>query len=104
MKEILIELNIRLPDIIAGIAGGVVNAVVFKRTAPWAFVGSVVVGAFTANYFGETVSAYIGMRSGAAAFLVGMAGMVICQSIVAAVPAVISKWTAQQNSGKPDGI
>jgi len=88
MKDMLTELGIRLPDLIAGIGGGVVNAVVFKRTHPFGFIGSIVVGAVTANYLGPTASQYLGTLSGAGSFLVGLAGMVICQSIIAAA----QKW------------
>lgn len=95
MKGILAELGIRLPDIIAGLSGGVVNAVVFKRTSPFGFIGSVIVGAVTANYLGPTASQYLGTLSGAGSFLVGMAGMVICQSVIAAA----SKWKPQIGGG-----
>ncbi|TAK50221.1 MAG: hypothetical protein EPO23_03175 [Xanthobacteraceae bacterium] len=80
----LTEIGIRLPDLIAGLSGGVVNALVFKRTSPFAFIGSVIVGALSANYLGPSAAQYLGTLSGAAAFLVGLAGMAICQSVVAA--------------------
>lgn len=81
----LITLGIKLPDLFAGFAGGVVNAFVFKRADPWAVAGSMVVGAFTANYLGEPASHVMSLSSGAAAFIVGVAGMAICQGIVKAV-------------------
>jgi hypothetical protein len=78
-------LGLRVPDLVAGFAGGVVNSFVFRRGDPWSIVGSMVVGAFTANYLGEHVSRIVGLSNGAADFLVGVAGMAICQGIVAAV-------------------
>lgn len=84
MKDAMLELGIRLNDLIAGLAGGVVNAVVFRRAAPAAIVGSVVVGALTANYLGEPAAKAMGLSAGAASFIVGLAGMAICQAIVEA--------------------
>ena len=83
---LLRELGIRAADLLAGLAGGIVNAFVFKRSDPWSIIGSVVVGALTENYLSGTVAAYLGTTSsGAAAFVVGLAGMAICQGIVEAV-------------------
>lgn len=76
------ELGIRIPDLVAGFAGGVVNAFVFKRSSPVAIVGSVIVGAFTANYLGLSVSDYLHVSSGAASFLVGVAGMAFVQGAI----------------------
>lgn len=81
--SVLRELGLKIPDIIAGFFGGVVNALVFRRSDPWAIVGSVVVGALTANYLTTTVAGYLGANAGAAGFVVGLAGMAICQGIVA---------------------
>ena len=45
----LISLGIKMPDLVAGFAGGVVNAFVFKRSDPVSIIGSMIVGALTAN-------------------------------------------------------
>lgn len=92
----LSDLGIKLPDMIAGIGGGVVNAVIFKRTHPFGYIGSVVVGAVTANYLGAEVSGRIAVSAGASSFLVGMAGMVLCQSIISAV----KKWRPRIGGGQ----
>lgn len=91
---LLINLGLKLPDLVAGFAGGVVNAFVFKRADPWSVAGSMVVGAFTANYLGEPathlVSSIFGgtaISSGASAFVVGVTGMAICQGIMRAIQA-----------------
>jgi hypothetical protein len=78
------DFGIKVPDLIAGFAGGIVNSFVFNRTNPTAVIGSMVVGALTANYLGEPASRVIGTGPGATAFIVGLAGMAICQGIVAA--------------------
>lgn len=81
---LLIQLGVKMPDLIAGLAGGVVNAFVFKRSDPVSIIGSMVVGSLTANYLSESIGHYIGTSGGAGAFIVGLAGMAICQGIVEA--------------------
>lgn len=75
-------IGIHLKDLVAGFAGGVVNAFVFKKSNPWAIIGSIVVGGLAANYLGSTVAKIIGTSDGFSAFVVGLAGMAICQGIV----------------------
>lgn len=88
MKDLFSELGVRLSDIVAGFSGGVVNAFVFKRSNPAAIVGSVVVGACTAAYLAPTAARYLGVTTGttdsAAAFIVGLCGMAICQGLLEA--------------------
>lgn len=82
LPEWAIELGIKGPDVIAGFAGGVVNAFVFKRSAPIAIIGSVVVGTLTANYLGAAVAEYLHVSNGSAAFLVGVSGMAFVQGLI----------------------
>ena len=82
--DTLTSLGLRIPDLVAGLAGGVVNAIVFKRSTPIAVVGSMLVGALTANYLAETAVKYTGTSQGSAAFLVGLCGMILCQVLVSA--------------------
>jgi hypothetical protein len=76
------ELGLTVPNMVAGFAGGVVNAFVFKRADAWSIIGSVVVGALTANYLGEPVGKLIGTTQPVAAFLVGMGGMAFVQGLI----------------------
>jgi len=85
-----------MPDLVAGFAGGVVNAFVFKRANPVAIIGSMIVGALTANYLSDIVGKYLGTSGGASAFIVGLAGMAICQGIVEAAKA----WRPFQSDRK----
>lgn len=80
----LVSLGVKMPDLIAGLSGGVVNAMVFRRSDPASIIGSMVVGALTANYLSESIGHYLGTSGGAGAFIVGLAGMAICQGIVEA--------------------
>lgn len=82
MKDLLAELGVRLPDLVAGFAGGVVNAFVFKRSTPVAVIGSVVVGALTASYLGEPTAKILSISIGTACFLVGVGGMALVQAIL----------------------
>jgi hypothetical protein len=93
----LLSIGVKMPDLIAGFAGGVVNAFVFKRADPASIVGSMIVGALTANYLSESVGHYLGTSGGAAAFIVGLAGMAICQGIVEAA----KSWRPFQNRTPP---
>lgn len=98
---LLLQLGIKLPDLVAGFGGGVVQAIVFKRADPASIIGSMLVGALTANYLGETFSRYLGTAAGAGAFIVGLAGMAICQGIVEAA----KSWRpfSPRNDGGSDG-
>lgn len=80
--DFLSMMGIHLKDLVAGFAGGVANAFIFKKSNPWAIIGSVVVGGLAANYLGETVGRILGTSQGFSAFVVGLAGMAICQGIV----------------------
>lgn len=82
------SLHINLANLVAGFAGGVVNAFVFKSAGPAAIVGSVVVGALTANYLATPAQAAIALVPGfsgttehVAAFLVGLGGMGLVRGI-----------------------
>ncbi len=86
--DILVSVGIKTQDILAGLAGGVVNAFVFQRSNPTAIIGSVVVGAFTANYLADSAAHMLGTSGGASAFIVGLCAMAICQALVAAA----GKW------------
>ena len=96
--NILVQLGIKTPDLVAGFAGGVVNSFVFKRADAWSVIGSMIVGALTANYLSEPVGRIVGTSGGAAAFIVGLAGMAICQGIVEAA----KSWRPFGSKGSAD--
>jgi uncharacterized membrane protein YeaQ/YmgE (transglycosylase-associated protein family) len=87
---LLVRIGVKLPDLIAGLAGGITNALIFKRSDPFAAVASVIVGALAANYLSDPAMNVLGIYTpgrGASSFIVGLAGMALCQAIVAAVQA-----------------
>lgn len=86
------ELHFNLANLVAGFMGGVVNAFVLKRSSPVSVIGSVVVGALTANYLGTAAAKGLahlpyldGTTEPVAAFLVGMMGMGFVQSLMAQI-------------------
>lgn len=97
--DLFVAIGIKSQDLVAGLAGGVVNAFVFQRSNPVAIVGSVIVGALTAAYLTEPAGRITGTTGGATAFIVGLGAMAICQGIVGA----ITKWRpAAIPKGGPD--
>ena len=83
--DLLATLGIKTSDLIAGLAGGIVNAFVFQRSNPVTIVGSVIVGALTAAYLTEPAGRITGTTGGATAFIVGLGAMAICQGIIAQI-------------------
>jgi len=86
-QDWLAWLGIKIPDLVAGMFGGVVKALVFHREKPAETVFSGVVGGLTANYLGEGIAEKICYGRGAVCFAVGIAAMVICQVILERVRA-----------------
>jgi hypothetical protein len=86
--DLFVSIGIKTQDLVAGLAGGIVNAFVFQRSNPLAIVGSVVVGALTASYLTEPAGHITGTTGGATAFIVGLGAMAICQGILS----WIAKW------------
>lgn len=92
MDDFLVKLHLAMADLFAGFAGGLVNAFVLRRSNPWEIVGSVVVGTLTAGYMGPVFGPFIAQHvfgvtdsSEAVVFVVGLAGMTICQGLVTAI-------------------
>lgn len=81
-NEFLAWLGIKVPDLVAGMLGGVVKALVFHKEKPAETVVSGIVGGLTANYLGEALASKIGFGLGATCFAVGIAAMVLCQVIL----------------------
>lgn len=92
MNSWWVDLHLNLANLVAGFMGGVVNAFVLRRSDPWSVIGSVVVGALTANYLGVTAAKAMsnipyleGTTEPVAAFLMGMLGMGFVQGIIEAL-------------------
>jgi hypothetical protein len=90
-------LGIKIPDLIAGMFGGVVKALVFHREKPGETVFSGVIGGLMANYLGEGIAEKIGYGRGAVCFAVGIAAMVLCQVILERARALRGKGNGKGN-------
>lgn len=101
------DVGFKLQDLIAGFMGGLVNAFVFNRVSPVAVVGSIVVGALSANYLGEPAAKYVSahildVSEGVASFLIGLGGMGLMQGI----SGTVSAWKfggGRSNNDRPSG-
>lgn len=76
------DLHIHARDLLAGFAGGLVNALVFGRGNIYAIISSMVVGALVANYTAEYGFKLTGVSVPTCAFIIGIGGMAIVQGIV----------------------
>ncbi len=96
--DFLSTIGFHIQDLVAGFAGGLVNAFVFKRSHPWAIIGSIIVGGFTANYLALPISKFLNVSDHTASFVVGLAGMGICQGIIESARG----WTPFNGRSKND--
>jgi len=99
--EFLATLGIKIPDIVSGIAGGMVNALLFQRTSPIAAMSSVLAGGLTANYLAEPMAKQFTLNIGTAGFIIGLTAMIVCQGLMTGA----NKWAATrgQNGSPPSG-
>jgi len=97
------ELGLNARYLVAGFAGGVVHAIVFKAREPIPVIGSVVAGMLTANYLAPAVVHYFGnwLGEGGSAFAVGLTARAVCQGVVALVSARLRNVVAAENRETP---
>lgn len=95
MREFFIELGIKLPDVVSGFLGGVVNAFIMRDSRPWSVIASVLTGAIAANYLVEPVARYLSLTHGPTGFLIGLTAMVLCQGALSAA----RKWRPFTTNG-----
>lgn len=82
--DFLTSIGLNLKIMIAGFAGGLCNALVFRQTDPYTVVASVIVGTLSANYLGPLAFQMVGNWIGepGSGFFVGLGGMALCQALV----------------------
>ena len=96
-------IGVKSADIIAGFSGGVARVAIFgsPATGPWGAVGAIIAGTLTATFLGPVAPTYLGLKpSQAITFLVGLAGMEICQRIMWA----ITRWSPAIKKGSGDDV
>ena len=84
MDDFLASIGLHIRDIVAGLAGGLINTILFRESKPWKIVGSIIVGGLAANYVGPPVAKFFGTSPESSAFFVGLAGMAICRNLIKA--------------------
>ena len=89
--------------LVAGFAGGIVHAFVFKQSTPLAVVASVLTGTLTANYLSPAAVHYIGgwLGDGGSAFIVGLTAMSLCQGLAALVKARVGGGASDKEQTQP---
>lgn len=95
--DFLAQFGIKIPDLVSGIAGGMVNAMLFQRTTPGAAVASVVAGGLTSMYLAEPMAKQFGLTVGPSGFIIGLTAMVVCQGLMAGA----QKWAASRGHDDP---
>lgn len=89
ISDHLLEIGIRLPDLVAGAAGGLIRHIMLRAkgapcTAPELvnLAASVVSGALCAAYLGDPLARATTLAPMTAGFIAGLAGLVLCQLAV----------------------
>lgn len=94
------DLGLNAKLLVAGFAGGVVHALVFKQRSPSGVIASVLTGTLTANFLAPVAEHYVGdwLGAGGSAFVVGLTAMAICQGVVGLVNAKLRGERAKETS------
>lgn len=84
-------LGVKVPNMFAGLAGGIVGAWVTRAAGVATILGYIVCGALTANFLASPALHILPdwVGEGGAGFIIGLGAMAICASILGA----IAKWT-----------
>lgn len=107
-NELFSAVGIKIPDLVSGFGGGIVNALFFQRTKPMDAIASTIGGAITANYlagiFVSGIEHLIGQSvdRGVAGFIVGITAMAICQGILASMRGWINRFQPKGGGGGGD--
>ncbi len=97
MDDFLASIGLHIRDIVAGLAGGLINTILFRESRPWKIVGSIIVGGLAANYVGPPITKLLGTSPEPSAFFVGLAGMAICRNIIKAAISWEPPFSSRKN-------
>jgi len=84
VKDFLLEMGLRLPDVVAAFFGGLASVFFVKSVTPWQAVSTFVVGIVLGTYLGSPAARTFGIATETASCLVAFAGMAIAQGIIEA--------------------
>lgn len=74
------QAGLRVPELTAGAAGGIVYSALFRLVAPIAILTNITVGALMANYLTESAVKMLGTSERLTGFGLGLAGMAVAQA------------------------
>jgi hypothetical protein len=100
--DIFSSAGFRVPELAAGLSGGVVKAL-FAKESIGSVLTSALGGALTANYLSGTFSHLWGkilsdpLDPGVSGFLVGLTAMTLCQALIARIGRTAKRWTNGAN-------
>ncbi len=80
--DFLTSIGIHFKDLAMGLQGGISSIFLLRKPKPWNIWGSVIMGMFTANYFGSPVATFLGTPYDATVYGIGVAGGTICLGII----------------------
>lgn len=104
---ILTELGLNGKLLMAGFAGGMLQAFMLRSSDPWTIIGSVIAGVFSANYFGATLGFYLqhvvspDEATGMGGFIAGICAMTLAQAIRQAVLKAFKRRFGVDDDPKP---
>lgn len=101
--DFLQDIGVKVPDLFAGLAGGVVRTLFdYSNFKPLVTILSAISGALTANYLAATFAAGfdklfhswfgVDLDHGVAGFIVGLTAMTLCQAIILRV----RRWSGEK--------
>lgn len=92
------DFGLKVPDLVAGASGGIVNSFMYSRSSPWAIIGAIAVGALTSNYCTDTAVKFTGTNQGLTGFALGIGGMFVCKKLMELVQQRVSSAGGKDNA------
>lgn len=100
IQDALNAVGVKVTDVAAGFAGGIVNALFFiKNLTPRDVIASIIGGALTTAYLAPPAAKMLGTDSSVVGFIIGLTAMAICQQLILLVPG----WFKRFQGGPKDG-
>ena len=99
IQDVLSAIGVKITDVVAGLAGGIVNALFFiKSLTPRDVIASILGGSITTAYLAPVVGKTMGTDSQVVGFIIGLTAMAICQQLILMVPG----WFKRFQGGPKD--
>lgn len=99
----LTSLGVKVPELMAGAAGGIVNSFLFKSSTTISILGNITVGALMSNYVTDPAVKMLGTPQGLTGFAIGVLGMAGAQILYDRVLGTAKKAASTPIEGTPHG-